>query len=198
MSCSVRGGSYEGSYGGRRECVKDVVKKILDAQRKATDDFLCITGCDTSIDDLLSPQRHNRPHRHDTIPFMLFTKCDVKPFVGSGFTSWVGRHGDRRGNFRCVESPFFKVKGFSRGSDSCVTLELLEPIKDRGRHDRHHSEGDVEKGKHHNDCGCSMCKRFGSHHFENFCLTGVCITVDLDCFCAISCLDPVRVESRFD
>lgn len=197
MSCSVRGGSY--NYGGGDDCVKDVVKKILDAQQQASDDVSCATSCERSIDDLLSPERHHRPHRYNTIPFMLFTKDCVKPFVGSGFTSRRGRRGNRRGNFRCVESPIFKVKGFKRGSNSCVTLELLEPIQSKGHHDGHSHEGDVESTHLHNSgCGCSMCKAYGDHYFDNFCYTGICITVDLNCFCGISCLDPVRPESMYD
>lgn len=203
MSCSNRGGSYGGNYGGNDMCVKDVIKKILDAQRSVSDDgYTCDTSCERSIDDLLSPDRHHRPRHYTTIPFMLFTKDCVKPFVGSGFTSRRGRRGHRRGNFRCVESPIFKVKGFKKGSNSCVTLELLEPIKSKGDH--HHDaprlegETDTDLQHHSSGCGCSMCKSFGDHYFDNFCYTGICITVDLDCFCGISCLDPVRPESMYD
>lgn len=202
MGCSVRGGSYGGHYGGNDGCVKDTVKRILDAQQRVTDH--CVSSCDTAIDDLLSPERHHRPHRYDTIPFMLYTKDCVKPFVGSGFTSWIGRDAYRRGNYRCVESPIFRVKGFKKGNDNCVILELLEPIKDKGGHGHGHGrpqlEGDTDSNtiQYRNECGCSICQVYGDHYFDNFCQTGVCITVDLSCFCGISCLDPVRVESRFD
>lgn len=195
MSCSNRVGNYGGRGG---DCVKDTVKKILDAQQRATDH--CISSCDTAIDDLLSPGSHHRPHRYDTIPFMLFTKDCVKPFVGSGFTSWQGRDAYRRGNFRCVESSIFKVKGFKKGNDNCVTLELLEPRQRRSVYDGSQGDGDTggDTMYHGSDCGCSVCKRYGDHYFDSFCLTGICITVDLDCFCGISCLDPVRAESVYD
>lgn len=193
MSCQQRGSYNDG-------CVSDVVRKILDAQRKATDDdiYTCATSCERSIDDLLSPERHFHPTHYTTIPFMLFTKDCVKPFVGSGFTSRRGSRGDRRGNFRCIESPVFKVKGFKRGSDNCVTLELLEPVQSHDHGHRDGESGGEGRHDHHSGCECSLCKGFGNRHFDNFCYTGVCITVDLDCFCGISCLDPIRPESMYD
>jgi len=202
MGCQQ--GSYQGSYNDY--CVKDVVRKILDAQRKATDEdsHTCATSCERSIDDLLSPDRHCRRSRYTTIPFMLMNR-DGKPFVGSGFTNRRGRDGGRHGHFQCVESPVFKVKGFKRGSDSCVTLELLAPIYDRGggKGDFHDDIGEERHHDHHGGCSCgcgggSFCKKFGHRHIENFCYTGVCITVDLDCSCGISCLDPIRPESMYD
>src|SRR5699024_7480485 len=156
MGCSVRGGSYGGHYGGSDGCVKDTVKRILDAQQRVTDN--CTSSCDSAIDDLLSPERHHRPHRYDTIPFMLYTKDCVKPFVGSGFTSWLGSDAYRRGNYRCVESPIFRVNGFKKGNDDCVILELLEPIKGRGGHDRPRLDGDGDSNtiQYKNECGCSI------------------------------------------
>jgi len=194
MSCSRGVGGYSGGY---NDCVKDVVKQILDAQRKASEDDVhsCATSCERSIDDLLSPHHHHRPHRYNTIPFMLISKDCNKPFVGSGFTSRRGRRGERRDHFRCIESPIFKVKGFQRGSDNCVTLELLEPIYRRGGDGEDFGDGHHD---HHSGCDCSICKGFGGRDIANFCYTGVCITVDLDCFCGISCLDPIRPESMYD
>lgn len=205
-------GCQRGNYSDY--CVKDVVRKILDAQRRATDEdsYSCATSCERSIDDLLSPDRHFRPTRYTTIPFMLICKDSCKPFVGSGFTSRRGRRGGRRGHFHCVESPVFKVKGFKRGSDSCVTLELLAPVHDHYGGDHHHDDcdDDFDGDRHHDDYdghgghddydgysgkGGSFCGGFGDRRIDNFRYTGVCITVDLDCFCGISCLDPIRPDS---
>lgn len=200
-------GCQQGSYNDNDYCVKDVVRNILDAQRKARDEdsHSCKTSCDRSIDDLLSPDRHCRRSRYTTIPFMLMNR-DGKPFVGSGFTSRKRCRGDRddrrdrRGHFHCVESPVFKVKGFQRGSNSCVTLELLEPAYD-GRDRRDDRDGDDVGGERRHDHHCnhgSFCECFGNRYIENFRYTGVCITVDLDCFCGISCLDPIRPDDICD
>lgn len=200
-------GSYN-DYGGYNDyCVKDVVRKIVDAQRKAMneDSHSCATSCERSIDDLLSPDRHFRPTRYSTIPFMLVCKDGCKNFVGSGFTSRRGdRDGRRHGHFRCVESPVFKVKGFKRGSDSCVNLELLEPVYWRGPRSGEYDDysEDVAEAHHYGEHGGhssgSFCSAFGNRRIENFRYTGVCITVDLDCFCGISCLDPINPDSMCD
>src|SRR5699024_7736000 len=139
----------------------------------------------------LSPSRHRRHHRHTTIPFMLVCKDSCSTFYGSGF---INRGHGRHGRFECVESPVFKVRGFVGGSDNCVRLELLSPV-----HHRHHHHDDDERdyeddvGGSRGGCGCkgSVCSFFNNREFDNFCYTGVCITVNLDCFCGISCLDPV-------
>ena len=172
-------------------CVTDVVKKILRAQREAAGEsgYECKTSCENSIEDLLSPSHGHRPRRHTTIPFMLTCKDGCGTFFGSGFT---GRsHRSRHEHFHCVESPVFKVRGFVKGSDSCVRLELLTPIYHRGPEPRD-GDGDARGGQHHHSCGSgSVCGYFGNRPIDNFRHTGVCITVDLSCFCGISCLDPI-------
>lgn len=196
-------GCYQGSYNDY--CVKDVVRKILDAQRKASDNdsHTCATSCEKSIDDLLSPHHHHHhPTRYTTIPFMLICKDSCKTFVGSGFTSRRGRRGGRRGHFHCVESPVFKVKGFDRGSNSCVTLELLEPVHGHGSRsgDTEDYDDGIGEDRHYGHSGSqgSFCDKFGNRRIDNFRYTGVCITVDLDCFCGISCLDPINPDSMCD
>lgn len=164
-------------------CVEDTVRRIIDAQKKAASDDAgrCITSCDQSIEDLLSPSHTHRPTRYTTIPFMLQCKDNCSTFVASGFTSRDSR-GDRDHHFRCVSSPVFKVRGFVRGNEHCVRLELLEPIYERGQ------------GPGGDDDGCSkhsICGTFGKRPIRNFRYTGVCITVDLRCFCGITCLDPI-------
>src|SRR5690625_3356993 len=111
-------GCQSGYYDER--CISDVVRDILNAQRKAVEEatVTCDTSCDRAIDELLSPERDRRPSRYTTIPFMLISKGTNKPFVGTGF---VNRHrdGSRRRDFECIESPVFKVRGFARGSNNC-------------------------------------------------------------------------------
>lgn len=158
-------------------CVKDTVRKIINAQVKAAEEdaVTCVTSCERSLHDLLSPEREKRT-RHTTIPFMLICKDSCKYFVGSGIIRKrrAGGH-----YFKCIESPVFKVRGFARGSRDCVKLELLVPTPSSG------GSGGCTKG-----CKCSPC-RFIGDNVTGFKKTGICITVDLNCFCGISCLDPM-------
>jgi len=61
-----------GGAGGSGDCVKDTVRKILDAQREVSEggSYDCGTSCDRSLDDLLSPSLEKRG-RCTTIPFLL-------------------------------------------------------------------------------------------------------------------------------
>lgn len=183
MGCS---NEHSNSYGGN-DCVTDIVRRIAKAQREAveSDTDSCVTSCEQSIEDLLSPCRDRRPSRHTTIPFMLVCKDSCKTFIGSGFIKG-------RGNFMCVESPVFKVRGFVRGSNHCVRLELLTPVYSRRRDGE--STEETKQFSHHggnSSCDGSICNYFGGRPIENFRETGVCITVDLRCFCGVSCLDPI-------
>lgn len=203
MSCyrdDVRGDFRDrdrGSCGGSGDvrgtsdgCVRDTIRKILDAQREVSDGGLhdCTSSCERSIDDLLSPGRARRG-RHTTVPFMLTCKDNCSTFYGSGFCGHGG-HSGHHGHFECIESPIFKVQGFVRGNSNCVRLELLVP---EGFH-----SSDGEHGGHgHESCGGSVCSGFGNKHFKNLRHTGVCITVDLRCFCGISCL-PATTPREFD
>lgn len=186
-SCGGSGGNVAGASSGG--CVKDTVRRILDAQRDVSAGGLhdCLSSCDRSIDDLLSPGRERRG-RHTTIPFMLTCKDGCSTFYGSGFCGYGGNLG-QSGHFECVESPIFKVSGFVQGSDSCVKLELLVPV-DFHDHDHGHDHGS-------GGCCGSVCKSLGNRHFKNLRRTGVCITVDLNCFCGISCL-PATTPREFE
>lgn len=196
MSCQTGGQNSSGN------CIKDVVRRILDAQRQVGDSVsgFCITGCEQSIDDLLSPSRHNRPTRHTTIPFMLMCKHACRPFVGTGISN-DNFDDSRHDHFKCVESPIFKVRGFVRGSNNCVKLELLLPVHRNRSEEVGGSDVDcgVESanrggghgGSNCNNCSDSACGHFNHRHVHNFRESGICITVDLDCFCGITCLDAI-------
>lgn len=159
-------------------CVKDILKNIYDAQKKVADrdSTTCATSCQQSIDDLLSPHAHHRPRRHTTIPVSLFDH-QGKPFVGSGFT----RH---HRHMHCIESTVFRVRGFT--NNNCVQLELLKPI--------YETETPT-------DARCESTKSTACHYFDNrpirnFRKTGLCITVDMSCFCGVTCLDPITPQSN--
>src|SRR5690625_3019959 len=184
-------GCGSNQYGGSvqsTDCIRDVIRKIIDAQRKVagSQSASCDTSCERSIESLLSPSHEQRPHRHTTIPIMLINKSG-KTFVGSGL---VGKsRGSDHEHFKCVESPVFRVRGFAGNSPNCVHLEILLPVH------KQHDGGGIDSGDHSHHgkgCGCaSSCDHFGKSKIKNFRDTGLCITVDLDCFCGITCLDPI-------
>lgn len=177
-------------------CVADVVKKIVKAQREAVraGEDTCLTSCERSIEDLLNEFEPNRRRlRHNTIPFILYCKKSCKPFIGSG----IIRSNSRR-SFTCIESPVFRVKNFVRGSDHCAVLELLKPVRTNYGPGPASESGDSD-GLDANKLlfseseygGCQVCDFFRGKKINNFQATGICITVDLNCFCGITCLDPI-------
>ncbi|WP_226584844.1 CotY/CotZ family spore coat protein [Halobacillus litoralis] len=144
-------------------CVRDVVKAIVKAQNEvAARNHGCNVSCERSIRELLSPAQNG--NGDTTIPFVLYCK-DCKPFVASGV-----KHVN--GTIHCIESPVFKAKKFVDGSSHCVKLELLKAER-QAPCDSHKNKGNV----------CHFID--GATGFKS---TGICITVDLDCFCGISCL----------
>lgn len=179
------GGHVDGNVGGTKTggCVTSIVRRILDAQKRVTEDGVtqCITSCEQSIEDLLSPSHSSRPTRYTTIPFMLHCKGTCKTFVASGFTSRNNR-GGRHQHFHCISSPVFKVKGFVRGDNNCVRLELLTPV---------YGSAPREEDADSLNMTTKNCGLFEHRAIKNFRATGVCITVDLRCFCGIVCLDPI-------
>lgn len=164
-------------------CVCDVVQNIVQAQNNVRNNS-CSTSCSQSIQQLLSPQSRNRVHT--TIPFILYGK-DNKPFIGSGvIEEQLGGSGNTF--FECVETPIFRAIQFVPGSNCCVKLELLLPI----------TEGGATPGPTEN-CDSKVCNFFPGRSIRDFQSTGICITVDLNCFCGITCLNPITPlpASRF-
>lgn len=162
------------------DCVCDVVRRIVEAQDKVGIDG-CSSGCDRSINQLLSQKTEkNKGPKHTTIPFILYCGGTCEPFIGSGiYKSCNSSKG--KNAFGCVETPVFRAKNFVKGSDCCVRLELLIPI----------SEG----------CGASVppkdttskvCPFFPTDDpITDFQASGICLTVNLDHYSAITCLDPI-------
>ncbi|MFS0674763.1 CotY/CotZ family spore coat protein [Ornithinibacillus sp. 179-J 7C1 HS] len=152
------------------ECVCDVVSKIVKAQDEvaAAQDNCCTTGCENSIEQLLSPTTVNG-NGPTTIPFVLYCKGDCDLFFATGLVQ-------ENTSLECIETPVFKAKKIKKGC--CAELELLEFDTDNGIGLHHHSSKD-------------KCNFIPQDATGNFIETGVCITVDLHCFCAIQCLNPV-------
>lgn len=159
-------------------CVCEKVREIVIAQDRVSNDNndCCTTGCDRSIEDLLSPVANNSTVRETTIPIVLYCKGDCEPFFGSGISQELRTPpGEGRFNFECVETPVFRAKKFDEDNECCVQLELLEPVN---------AGGQPVNGAD------TVCSFFGENT-RDLRATGLCITVDLNCFCAITCLDPI-------
>lgn len=153
------------------ECVCDVVRKIVLAQNEvaAAQDDCCTTGCENAIEQLLSPTTvpTNGP---TTIPILLYCKGDCDLFFATGIAQ-------NNSGFDCVETPVFRAKKFKKGC--CVELELLEfDTQGNGHNLLGHSKKD-------------MCHFIPSNATGDFVETGICITVDLNNFTGIQCLNPV-------
>lgn len=159
-------------------CVCKIVEQIYAAQKKVTDDDHYDTSC-RSIHDLLSQGNPKKDRvAHTTIPFILYSDGSNKPFIGSGVVKCYDK-GNRTSYFECIQSPIFKVKHIKVEKECCAKLELLAPIAADG------SGVDCS-----NETG--ICDYFPADHpVKDFVETGICLTVDLNKFTAITCLDPI-------
>ncbi|TQR20206.1 CotY/CotZ family spore coat protein [Psychrobacillus vulpis] len=150
-------------------CVCDVVRAIKDIQDQATSDCPpCPTNCFLEpLGGLVSPSRNQA----DTRVFMLLTE-DGTPFKA------FYRDRDRCDN-DCF-SVFFRVEDIF--DSCCATLRVLEPL------DAQRKEVDLLNADGTKIDLRQICK------VRNFALTGSCITVDLNCFCAIECIADVFLD----
>jgi len=163
------------------DCVCDTVRNIVRVQNEVDNDG-CAVSCERAIQQLRRP-RHKHGSRYNTIPFVLYCKGTCKPFIGNGiFKKRDHRH--RRPFYGCVESPVFRAKHFVKNSKCCVVLELLVPVSDDHKID----EACMNQSR---DGG--VCSFFPERNsVRGFLATGICLTVDLDNFMGISCLDPIN------
>lgn len=160
------------------ECVCGVVKQIVKAQDEVTSDH-CATSCYRSIQQLRG-KINETVTQHTTIPFILYCAGTCEPFVGSGVFQGPAKRGDGT-FFGCVETPVFRAIKFVDNSDCCVKLELLLPVSDG-----------CEVEPNHTHKASTVCSFFSEEHpVTDFVSTGICVTVDLNHFMGITCLDPV-------
>ncbi|WP_096270267.1 CotY/CotZ family spore coat protein [Paucisalibacillus globulus] len=145
-------------------CVCEILRDIVDAQNDVIENC-CDTSCEQSINDLLGET--DPGNGLDTVPVILYCAGDCKPFKGFGARRGheLGEMGDIKGSF------IFRVKTVT--DDCCAVLELL-----LDRHD-------------HDDC--HELKSPCNQKTDNLQNTGICITVDLDCFCHVTCLPAINV-----
>ncbi|MGJ9458781.1 CotY/CotZ family spore coat protein [Oceanobacillus sp. CF4.6] len=120
--------------------------------------------CDTSCEQSISELlgETDAVNGLDTVPVILYCK-DCKPFKGFG----APRHNGGIGEI--VASFIFRVKKVD--DDNCAVLELL--LKD----------GET--------CGHDHLKDPTDQDTHNLEATGICLTVDLDCFCHVTCLPAI-------
>ncbi|SDI54004.1 CotY/CotZ family spore coat protein [Natribacillus halophilus] len=116
--------------------------------------------------NLLGPKRPGKVQ--DTIPFMLKDKKSNLFWATGGLTA------DYNDVFETV---FFRVENVDEKT-CCATLSLLRPIKDI---------------KFTHNCCVDPTSLSDVYCLEK---THFCIEVDLNCFCAIQCLDPDLVDNH--
>lgn len=161
------------------DCVADTVKNIIKAQNEVMDDD-CATSCHYSIQQLRGKGNELGP-RYSTIPFVLYCGGTCKPFIGSGIFKNPADH-YKNTFFGCVETPVFRAKQFAKNDNNCVTLELLAP-----------ASSDYEIKSYCMDKGGDVCRFFSEEEpVCGFLATGICLTVDLNHFMGITCLDPIN------
>ncbi|MFD2443217.1 CotY/CotZ family spore coat protein [Bacillus sp. CGMCC 1.16607] len=149
-------------------CVCGVLRAIVDAQDQVSpvEEDNCDVSCQRSINVLLGDVV-TPTTGPNTIPVILY--CDCDPFLGVG----VRNDPQHAGRLECVQSFLFRVN--SVDENCCASLELLS----------------TGHGNNAND----PCDQFpgNSVRLSDIEGTGICITVDLNCFCAVTCLDPIRL-----
>lgn len=157
-------------------CVSEVIKRIIKAQNDVEEG--CFSGCEGSIRQLKGRGKNELRGIHNTIPFILYCKGTCEPFIGSGvFQSPPSKYGGTF--FGCVESPIFRAKKII--GENCVILELLLPVTE---------ECDVPAPDLNTHS--SVCAFFPKNSpVTDFMATGICLTLDLNSFKGITCLDPI-------
>lgn len=146
-------------------CVCNVLREIARVQSDISTPDDCDTSCDRSISDLLG-ETNNRKGL-DTVPLILYCKDSCKPFKG---------YGARRGHIGIIESSFYfrvqKVK-----DNCCAVIELLRDPRD------------VDSSKKPINPKDPSTQR--TKHLRR---TGICMTVDLKCFCHVTCLPAIQTN----
>lgn len=148
--------SHCGDHHNTGNCVCDILREIVDAQRDVVSSE-CTTSCEISINDLLGDVGAG-PGK-DTVPVILYCEGNCKPF--KGFGALPGDIGNVQSSF------FFRAK--SVDEDCCATVELLRDPTD----------------------SCMNPDDPTEQKTDNLEATGICITVDLNCFCHVTCLPAI-------
>ncbi|PEK99479.1 CotY/CotZ family spore coat protein [Bacillus sp. AFS017336] len=168
----------------RNHCVSDVVKFINDLQDCATN--TCPTGCDVPF----LGANPNVPLAN-TRPFLLYL-ANGELFRVPAFNNTMmpimaqqAQGGDQNQNQNknaqinnCQDTVVFRVE--SVDEDSCAVLRALVPVNNNNNNN---------KNNNNNNSFCDLVEA------DMFVASNTCVTVDLDCFCAIQCLRDVHVSN---
>lgn len=159
------------SCGHGEQCICELVRRIAQAQDEAIYEQQIQDSENPFLTKLICPPRVN------TIPFMLVCKGTCDFFIGKGVFK-----DPKSMFFECFKTPFFRVNKFDHHG-CCVQLELLQ--------------GQTK------DCTLPASSKddditsfLGYGKISKFIRTGICITVDLSCFCGIECLSPVLAKGK--
>lgn len=158
-------------------CIRKTLQDIVYYQNKQSEqeEYRCKSGCQRAIHELLNPVQQPK----NTIPIMLYMK-DGCPFKGEGCYTTSCSCCNKK-IFSCISSFVFRVSDIKH---DCVLLELLTINK--------HEECDC-------GCSCEICspsEQLDSEKVKDLKRTGICIKMDIDCFCGISCLPPVNLPKH--
>ncbi|MEH7400589.1 MULTISPECIES: CotY/CotZ family spore coat protein [Bacillaceae] len=169
----------------RNHCVCDVVKFINDLQDCAT--HTCPTGCDVPF----LGANPNVPLAN-TRPFLLYLANGelfrVPAFNHNNMMQMMAQNRDGNDNQNnnkngqmnnCQDTVVFRVE--SVDEDCCAVLRALVPVK----------AGDGKDNNKNNNQN-TFCELVDG---DMFVASNTCVTVDLDCFCAIQCLRDVHVTN---
>lgn len=157
-------------------CVKQTLAKILAAQNRAASEQDCGFSCEASINQMRGKPSHSGKN---TIPFILYDRNN-KPFEAKGAVSYTDCCGAER---LCTVKTFvFKVKQLK---NSCATIELL--YFDRDESDEWMRECCC------NPDGCTIECQIDNEKLECLAGTGVCLNINVSCFCGVQCLPPVSL-----
>ncbi|CAM4259716.1 CotY/CotZ family spore coat protein [Lederbergia lenta] len=159
-------------------CLEETLEAILRAQRKAQKDQECKTSCKESIKQLVGESHKTK---NNTIPFILYN-TNSEPFKASGVTTLTCSTKHKK--FTCTNSFVFKIKDLK---DHCAVLELLIFKTDKKCSNNPHKKCSCKDI-------CSPCCQIDHKNVDDLVSTGICINVDLSCFCAITCLPAVYLK----
>lgn len=162
-------GNESSNHASNRGCVCEVVRSILEIQNAAVQDECtsCTTSCFLEpLGGIVSPARPSA----DTRVFMLLTKSGC-PFFSTFSSSNTGCD--------VCTSVYFRVEHVF--DSCCATLRVLIPLDECG---------DPVQLLH--DHGCEIDMRRVCD-VAKFAASDSCITVDLDCFCAVQCVADVNL-----
>ncbi|KMY54981.1 hypothetical protein AC623_14430 [Bacillus sp. FJAT-27231] len=178
-------------------CVCDILAEIAEHQQDTSDD--CLGSCSESIRELMGGMA---PSNFNTIPIQLICNSPntVKKhpdtpggfcgnvFIAQGFRRALGTSG-ATGAIERVTAAFFRVQSVDTET-CCAVLELL-CVKEKEATSPN-TGPDLKFGPDPND----LDECLGDNVFTpKYTRTGICINIDLNCFCGVVCLPAAHIRA---